>query len=60
MNDTEFMELDEELYKAIQNVVTKFSGIKEFELNADSDTFNAYCDLRNIIVLQHYKRGGER
>lgn len=48
-NDAEFIKLDEELYKAIQNVVTKSGLIKEFEINADSHTFNAYCELRNAI-----------
>jgi len=46
--DAEFMKLDEELYKAIQNVVTK-SGLKEFEINAGSHIFNTYCELRNAI-----------
>ena len=49
MNDTEFMKLDEELYTAIQNVINKFDGLKEFEINADSDVFNSYCELRNVI-----------
>ena len=48
-NDAEFIKLDDELYKAIQNVVTKSSLIKEFEINADSHIFNAYCELRNAI-----------
>ena len=40
-SDTEFMKLDEELYTAIQNVINKFDGLKEFEINADSDMFNS-------------------
>ena len=51
-NDAEFIKLDEELYKAIQNVVTKSSLIKEFEINADSHIFNAYCELRNAIFYE--------
>ena len=49
MSDAQFIKLDDELYEAIQDVVTKIDGMKEFELNADSDSFNAYCELRNVI-----------
>lgn len=59
MNDSEFMKLDEELYKAIQNVVTKFNGAKDFQLNADNDTFNIYCELRNVISNTINERGNK-
>ena len=59
MNDSEFMKLDEELYKAIQNVVTKLNGAKDSELNADNDTFNIYCELRNVISNTINERGNK-
>ena len=45
MDDNDFIEFDDKLYLAIQNA----SSIS-FQLNEDNEIFDAYCNLRNLII----------
>ena len=43
MNDIDFIDFDTNLYSAIQ-------GVSNFQLNEDQAVFNAYCELRNLLI----------
>jgi len=45
MNDKTFMKFDDKLYSFIESYI-----INDFELNADQETFNKFCFLRDQFI----------
>ena len=50
LKDSEFMDIDDELYSMINSIL--FNNDLEMNMNADPKLFDWYCEIRNKLCQQ--------